>query len=134
MPQAIQQQKKFTQGEIDPEMLARDDIEQFYGAASLLQNVFTYTQGGVGLSPGLEYIATDLGSVTRAASPTITAPNGGTGHGDGADYHNQHGDDEPLYCGAIRPRGISPTWLRPGEGSALLDGDGGQCLCASVTG
>jgi len=79
MPQAIQQQKKFTQGEIDPEMLARDDIEQFYGAASLLQNVFTYTQGGVGLSPGLEYIATDLGSVTRAASPTITAPNGGTG-------------------------------------------------------
>lgn len=78
MPTAIQQQKKFTQGEIDPEMLGRSDIEQWYGAASYIENMFPSSRGGLSLSPGLEYIATVLGTVTKATTPIISAPNGGT--------------------------------------------------------
>ena len=81
-------QRRFTQGELDPEMLGRADIEQFYGAVSRGLNVFAVPQGGLVRAPGLAFVDEVLGSVARAdVGVTITTPNGGTGA-------NANDDDE----------------------------------------
>lgn len=77
MPRTIQ--RKWTQGELDPKMLGRSDIEQYYGAAETMQNVITLTQGGFKRRGGLEHIDELLKQLTFVSSPTISAPNGGTG-------------------------------------------------------
>lgn len=80
MPRGRTIQNKFTQGELDPEMLGRNDIEQYFGAAKQATNCFTVPQGGVIRRPGLKFIDNILGTVSRVTSGlTITTPNGGTG-------------------------------------------------------
>jgi hypothetical protein len=71
-------QTRFTQGEIDPLMLGRSDVDQYYGAAATLRNVFTLPQGGIRRRPGLEYIDRILGQITIANPSVATATNGGT--------------------------------------------------------
>ena len=80
MVRAIQQ--RFTQGELDPQMLARSDIDQYSGGAETMHNVIALPQGGVKRRGGLEHIDKMLGQLTFIASPTISAPNGGTGSND----------------------------------------------------
>lgn len=74
-------QQRFTQGEIDPAMIARDDVDKFYGALATASNVLTLPQGGFKRRPGLQHIDRVLGgSLTKIAGGSITetAPNGGT--------------------------------------------------------
>lgn len=78
MPKVRTIQQRFTKGELDPKMKGRTDIDQYYGAAETMTNVFPIPQGGFRRRPGLEHIAPVLKQITREASPTITAPNGGT--------------------------------------------------------
>lgn len=71
-------QRKWTQGELDPKLLGRSDIEQYYGAAETMQNIITLTQGGFKRRGGLEHIDELLKQLTFVSAPTISAPNGGT--------------------------------------------------------
>jgi hypothetical protein len=59
-------------------MKARADIDQYYGAAETMTNVFPLPHGGFTRRPGLEYIAELPDTLTRHTGQTITAPNGGT--------------------------------------------------------
>lgn len=70
-------QQRFTQGELDPKMLGRTDIDQYYGAAETMENVVAMTQGGFKRRGGLEHIQKILRQLTITA-PTVSAPNGGT--------------------------------------------------------
>lgn len=79
MPRIRTMQSRFTNGELDPQMIGRVDIEQYYGAAETMQNVFPLPQGGFTRRPGLQYLDTLLRDLTRETSVTITTPNGGTG-------------------------------------------------------
>ncbi|NTU50281.1 MAG: hypothetical protein HGA87_05280, partial [Desulfobulbaceae bacterium] len=56
MPRIRQIQQRYTQGELDPKLIGRNDIDQYYGAAANMQNVFPMSQGGFTRRPGLEYI------------------------------------------------------------------------------
>lgn len=71
-------QHRYTQGEIDPKMLGRSDIDQYFGAAETMENVVTITQGGFKRRGGLEHIDKALRVLTFVSGPTITAVNGGT--------------------------------------------------------
>jgi len=74
-------QQRFTQGEIDPAMIARDDVDKYYGALATACNILTLPQGGFKRRPGLQHIDRVLGgSLTKidGGSITETAPNGGT--------------------------------------------------------
>lgn len=79
MPHVRTIQQRFTNGELDPKMIGRTDIEQYYGALESAKNVFPIPQGGARRRPGLEHRDKNLRILTMEASPTITTPNGGTG-------------------------------------------------------
>lgn len=51
-------QSNFSSGEIDPRLRARLDINQYYNAASTLQNVAVQPQGGIKRRPGSIYLST----------------------------------------------------------------------------
>lgn len=70
-------QHRFTQGELDPKMLGRSDIDQYYGGAETMTNIVTMPQGGFKRRGGLEHIQKTLRILT-ATTPTVTATNGGT--------------------------------------------------------
>lgn len=70
-------QQRFTQGELDPKMYGRSDIEQYYGAAERMENIIVMPQGGFKRRGGLEHIGITLRQLT-ALTPTVSAPNGGT--------------------------------------------------------
>lgn len=78
MPRVRTIQQRFTQGEIDPRMRARVDVDQYYGALESALNVFPIPQGGFTRRPGLEFIAQLPNVLTRESGATVTAPNGGT--------------------------------------------------------
>ena len=78
MPTRIIQQK-FTSGELDPKLLARDDFEPYYKSAQKITNMISMPQGGLKLRDGLEYVDRSHRMLTREGSPTISTPNGGTG-------------------------------------------------------
>jgi len=81
MPRFTTLQQRFTQGELDPAMLARSDIDQYYGALATARDILTLPQGGFKRRPGLEHIDRVLGgSLTKIAGAALTetAPNGGT--------------------------------------------------------
>lgn len=71
-------QHRFTQGELDPRLLGRTDIDQYAGAAETMKNVITMTQGGFKRRGGLQHIDEALKQLTFVSAPTISAPNGGT--------------------------------------------------------
>lgn len=71
-------QHRFSQGEMDPKLLGRSDIDQYGGAAETMTNIITQTQGGFKRRGGLQYIDELLKQLTFVSAPTITAPNGGT--------------------------------------------------------
>jgi len=72
-------QQRWTQGELDPKMLGRTDIDHYYGASQTMTNIVTLPQGGFKRRGGLEHIDELLRVLTFVASPSIAAPNGGTG-------------------------------------------------------
>jgi hypothetical protein len=72
-------QFKFTSGEIDPLLMGRTDIDKYYGAAETMTNVNILAQGGFKRADGLEFLQRLFRQTTRETSPTISAPNGGTG-------------------------------------------------------
>lgn len=78
MPRFTTIQQRFTQGELDPAMLARDDIDQYYGAVAQAKNVLTLPQGGFKRRPGLEHIDRVLGGSLTKVSTTSTTPNTGS--------------------------------------------------------
>lgn len=81
MPRFTNIQQRFTQGELDPLMLGREDIDQYYGALAKAFNIFTLPQGGFKRRPGLQHIDRALGgslTLIGGGSITETAPNGGT--------------------------------------------------------
>lgn len=72
-------QSAFISGEIDPQARSRVDLIQYYNGCERLRNMMVKPQGGAFRRPGLEYIDTLLGTLTRITGQTITTPNGGTG-------------------------------------------------------
>lgn len=78
MPRIRTIQQRTTQGEIDPRMIDRVDVDQYYGALEKAENVFCIPQGGFRRRPGLEFIDYLQNKVTRNTGQTITAPRGGT--------------------------------------------------------
>lgn len=79
MPRVRTIQQRFTNGEIDPKMKGRTDLEQYYGAAETMTNVLTIPQGGFTRRPGLEHVDKNLKQLTKqVASVVESAPNGGT--------------------------------------------------------
>lgn len=48
----------FVGGELDPQLLARSDIKQYYNAAERLRNAVVIPQGGAGMRPGSRYVWT----------------------------------------------------------------------------
>jgi hypothetical protein len=76
MPKTIQ--NRFSQGELDPKMLGRSDLDQYFSAAQTMQNVISMPQGGFKRRGGLEHIDEMLRVLTFVSSPTITLSNGGT--------------------------------------------------------
>jgi len=78
MPMVRQIQQRFTAGELDPAMLGRSDVDQYYSAAETLTNVVTTPQGGFKRCPGLANRDRILKQLTRETSYSVTAPNGGT--------------------------------------------------------
>lgn len=50
------EQQRFSQGEIDPLMIGRSDIDKYYGALAKATNVFPIRQGGLKSRPGLKLI------------------------------------------------------------------------------
>lgn len=77
MPRFTTIQQRFTQGELDPAMLARDDIDQYYGALAAAKDILTLPQGGFKRRPGLEHIDRVLGGSLTKVSTTSTTPNTG---------------------------------------------------------
>lgn len=71
-------QQRFTAGEIDPAMLSRSDVEQYYSACETLENAVTIPQGGVRRRGGLANRGKIMKQLTRETGYTVTAPNGGT--------------------------------------------------------
>lgn len=73
-----QVQTRFTVGELDPLLYARFDTD-FYSSGSKTQtNTICLPEGAYKRRPGLLYVDRLHRTLTREASPTITAPNGGT--------------------------------------------------------
>jgi hypothetical protein len=58
-------------------MLARDDIDQYYGALAAAKDILTLPQGGFKRRPGLEHIDRVLGGSLTKVSTTSTTPNTG---------------------------------------------------------
>lgn len=58
MPRVRTEQQRFSKGEIDPLMIARGDVDQYYGGSARALNVWPLRQGGYRSRPGLEYIGT----------------------------------------------------------------------------
>lgn len=78
MPKVRQIQQRFTSGEVDPAMLARSDVDQYYSAAETMTDVVTIPQGGFKRRGGLANRAPIMKQITRETAYTVTAPNGGT--------------------------------------------------------
>lgn len=80
MPRFTTVQQRFTQGELDPTMIARDDIDRYYGALASAKDIITLAQGGFKRRPGLEHIDRVLGgSLTKISSTSSTPNTGGIG-------------------------------------------------------
>ena len=60
MARVIAIQNSFTSGELDPKLIARDDVKAYDAGLTTALNVVVLPQGGVKRRPGLEYI-TELG-------------------------------------------------------------------------
>ena len=56
MSRVQQYQALFTTGEIDPLLLGRVDLKQYYSGVSNAQNVLFEPQGGVSRRPGLKFL------------------------------------------------------------------------------
>lgn len=50
------EQQRFSQGEIDPLMIGRNDVDKYYGGLAKATNVFPIRQGGLKSRPGLQLI------------------------------------------------------------------------------
>lgn len=74
-------QARWTIGELDPKMAARNDLEFFYSALDKARDVVILPEGGFCRRPGSLHIDRQHRQVTRIVSAgiTITTPNGGTG-------------------------------------------------------
>ncbi len=72
-------QARWTIGELDPKMTARNDLEFFYSALDLARDVVILPEGGFCRRPGTVHIVVQYHKVTRIlpAAMTITAPEGG---------------------------------------------------------
>jgi len=73
-------QARWTIGELDPKMSARNDLEFFYSGLDKARDVVILPEGGFCRRPGSLYIDRQHREVTRilSAGITITAPQGGT--------------------------------------------------------
>lgn len=77
MPVVKQLKTNFNDGEIDPLMLGRSDLEQYADACETMTNVVPLQQGGFRRRGGLQHVGKLLRQITLA-TVTPTAPNGGT--------------------------------------------------------
>lgn len=55
-------QSNFSSGELDPAVVMRSDIDQYFDGAATMSNVLPLTQGGAARRPGMAYIATKAGA------------------------------------------------------------------------
>lgn len=56
MPRIRTEQQRFTKGEIDPLMLERGDIDQYYGGVAKAYNCISLRQGGISSRMGLKFL------------------------------------------------------------------------------
>jgi hypothetical protein len=75
---ALKRQNRFTAGELEPQLIARNDGDYYYAGADKLRNVIVIPEGGVKRRMGSIYLNEVSGTLDRAVvGVTITAPNGG---------------------------------------------------------
>jgi len=84
MPQNINILKSnFTKGQLDPKLIARTDLKDYYSGAATITNWFINPEGGLVKRPGLRYIDTIKNQLTlednSSLISSVTTPNGGTG-------------------------------------------------------
>jgi hypothetical protein len=58
-------QSNFTKGEIDPQAVARIDLNSYYQGLSIARNVICIPQGGMRKRPGMEYLTTTNNTARR---------------------------------------------------------------------
>ena len=56
MPRIRTEQQRFTKGEIDPVMIERGDIDQYYGGVAKAYNCISLRQGGISSRMGLKFL------------------------------------------------------------------------------
>lgn len=80
MPSVEQLQTKFTSGELDPLLAAREDLTYYSNGAELLENVVVIPQGGVQRRGGMKYIGRRRATLEAVSfsGATVTMPAGGT--------------------------------------------------------
>lgn len=69
---------RFTIGELEPLLKARNDFEPYSSALDKARNVIIIPEGGIKRRPGSVYIDTVPGTVARNTTATLTMPNGGS--------------------------------------------------------
>lgn len=76
MPRVASIQNNFTSGVLSPLLKGRSDLEQYYNSLEVGNNIVTIPQGGCKRRPGLKYIDTLMGQLSRNTT-TPTMPEGG---------------------------------------------------------
>jgi len=75
---ALKRQNRFTAGELEPQLIARNDGDYYYAGLDKARNVIVIPEGGVKRRMGSININEITGTIVRStAGVTITAPNGG---------------------------------------------------------
>ena len=65
MPRIRTEQQRFTKGEIDPVMIERGDIDQYYGGVAKAYNCISLRQGGIASRMGLRFLEENAFSSKR---------------------------------------------------------------------
>lgn len=80
MPKEVLRQRAWNAGEVDADLLGRDDVKTYFNAAQRVENLITVPQGPLTRRPGQPYVDTvrHLLEAVSLEDAALTAPEGGT--------------------------------------------------------
>lgn len=80
MPKEILRQRSWNGGELDPDLVGRDDVKAYFSSAALLENVLCVPQGPLKRRPGTTFVDRCRFQLTAIEldAGMLTAPRGGT--------------------------------------------------------
>lgn len=102
---ALKRQNRFTAGELEPQLIARNDGDYYYAGADKLRNVVVIPEGGAKRRMGSISINEIAGTLDRAVTGiTITAPNGGV-------TANANDNDPNTLFQTVNPIGVMNPYI-----------------------